>query len=75
MFSGGHTHDGLESHSHGGFDAATHGHSHEILNGPGSYIGREMPLAEGRDWTDRAFTIGIGGYAQSSISSAINGIY
>ena len=23
---------------------------------------REMPIVEGRDWHDRAFTIGIGGY-------------
>lgn len=65
MTSGGHTHDGFESHDDGGFDAAAHGHSHEVLNGPGSYLAREMPLAEGRDWTDRAFTIGIGGYARA----------
>ncbi|MCJ1472068.1 hypothetical protein MMC13_000714 [Lambiella insularis] len=26
-------------------------------------MGREMPLIEGRDWHDRAFTVGIGGYA------------
>ena len=58
-----HSHDGLASHSHSALNTAEHGHSHEILNGPGSYIAREMPLAEGRDWTDRAFTIGIGGYA------------
>lgn len=60
-----HSHDDLTSHSHDhpGFDAAEHGHSHEILDGPGSYMGREMPLIEGRDWRDRAFTVGIGGYA------------
>ncbi|RHZ46704.1 uncharacterized protein CDV56_105376, partial [Aspergillus thermomutatus] len=55
-----HSHDHGVSHSHddpfGG-----HGHSHEILDGPGSYLHREMPLIEGRDWKDRAFTIGIGG--------------
>lgn len=50
---------GGASHSHAG--AAEHGHSHEILNGPGSYLGREMPIVEGRDWTERAFTVGIGG--------------
>ncbi|KAK5989331.1 putative urease accessory protein ureG-like [Cladobotryum mycophilum] len=55
-----HSHDGA-SHSHEGFNAQEHGHSHEILDGPGSYIGREMPIVEGRNWTDRAFTIGIGG--------------
>ena len=58
-----HTHDGSapHSHSHEGISAAEHGHSHEILDGPGSYLGREMPITEGRDWSDRAFTIGIGG--------------
>ncbi|TDZ31111.1 putative urease accessory protein ureG-like [Colletotrichum sidae] len=59
-----HSHDGLSGHSHshdGGFNAQEHGHSHEILDGPGSYLGREMPIVEGRTWADRAFTIGIGG--------------
>ena len=58
-----HSHDG-SSHSHdgaNGFSAQEHGHSHEILDGPGSYLGREMPIVEGRDWSDRAFTVGIGG--------------
>jgi urease accessory protein len=54
-----HSHD-EHSHAHGG--AVDHGHTHEILDGPGSYLGREMPIIEGRDWEDRAFTIGIGGY-------------
>jgi len=60
-----HAHDGGASHSHdgpGGFNAQEHGHSHEILDGPGSYVGREMPIVEGRNWSERAFTIGIGGY-------------
>lgn len=52
-----HSHEGV-SHSHAGAD---HGHTHEILDGPGSYLGREMPIIEGRQWEDRAFTIGIGG--------------
>ncbi|KAK7189276.1 hypothetical protein DPSP01_003399 [Paraphaeosphaeria sporulosa] len=52
-----HSHDGA-SHSHG---APDHGHTHEILDGPGSFLGREMPIIEGRDWQDRSFTIGIGG--------------
>lgn len=56
-----HSHDNGVSHSHDDpFNG--HGHSHDILDGPGSYINREMPLIEGRDWKDRAFTIGIGGY-------------
>lgn len=61
-----HSHDGFQSHSHShshdAFNPAEHGHSHEILDGPGSYLGREMPLSEGRNWADRAFTIGIGGF-------------
>ena len=59
-----HSHDGGPSHTHSHeFNAAEHGHSHEILDGPGSYANREMPLIHGRDWDERAFTIGIGGYA------------
>jgi urease accessory protein len=55
-----HSHDGGIDHSHDDpFNG--HGHSHDILDGPGSYVNREMPLIEGRDWNDRAFTIGIGG--------------
>lgn len=58
-----HSHEGGVSHSHDStsFNAQEHGHSHEILDGPGSYLGREMPIIEGRDWSERAFTIGIGG--------------
>jgi urease accessory protein len=56
-----HSHDAGVDHSHDDpFNG--HGHSHDILDGPGSYVNREMPLIEGRDWKDRAFTIGIGGY-------------
>ena len=54
-----HSHD--HDHALQGFNAAEHGHSHEILDGPGSYVLRELPLTDGRDWEDRAFTIGIGG--------------
>jgi hypothetical protein len=59
-----HAHEALSPHSHNvsTFSAVEHGQSHEILDGPGSYWGREMPLIEGRDWKDRAFTVGIGGY-------------
>jgi urease accessory protein len=60
-----HSHDAGISHSHDDpFNG--HGHSHDILDGPGSYVNREMPLIEGRDWKDRAFTIGIGGYVAST---------
>ncbi|RAL65854.1 hypothetical protein DID88_005517 [Monilinia fructigena] len=55
-----HSHDGGPSHSHE-HPAGDHGHTHEILDGPGSYMGREMPIIEGRNWSERAFTVGIGG--------------
>lgn len=60
-----HAHDGLHQHSHDHFNPAEHGHSHEILDGPGSYLAREMPITEGRNWASRAFTIGIGGFVHS----------
>lgn len=64
--SGMHSHDGVHFHaSHGhshDLPAADHGHTHEVLDGPGSYMGREMPIIDGRDWSERAFTVGIGGY-------------
>lgn len=57
-----HSHDSSSPHSHSHeFNPAEHGHSHEILDGPGSYTLREMPIVEGRDWNERAFTVGIGG--------------
>jgi hypothetical protein len=59
-----HSHEGA-SHSH---EAADHGHTHEILDGPGSYLGRELPIIEGRDWEDRSFTIGIGGYDDTRVT-------
>lgn len=61
-----HSHDSNHSHSHShanGLSSSTtdHGHTHETLSGPGSFMNRELPLIENRDWSDRAFTIGIGG--------------
>lgn len=56
-----HSHDDILSHSHDD-PFNNHGHSHEILEGPGSYADLEMPLIEGRDWKERTFTVGIGGY-------------
>lgn len=41
--------------------AAEHGHTHEAYDGPGSFLGRERPLIQKRDWRERAFTVGIGG--------------
>ncbi len=44
----------LHFHGHGG-----NGHSHEHPDNPGHFHLREMPLA--RDFTRRAFTVGVGG--------------
>nr|OQO28930.1 putative urease accessory protein ureG-like [Rachicladosporium sp. CCFEE 5018] len=54
-----HSHENGHSHDHPG--GADHGHTHEILEGPGSFLGREMPIVAGRDFRERAFTVGIGG--------------
>jgi urease accessory protein len=57
-----HSHDGGPEHgSHSQDPTNGHGHTHEVLDGPGSYLHREMPIVHGRDFADRAFTIGIGG--------------
>jgi urease accessory protein len=46
-------------HSHHGH---AHGHSHTPLVSPGSFLARDPPLtSKERSWTDRAFTVGIGG--------------
>lgn len=64
MANHSHSHEAGGGHSHAA--GGDHGHSHEILDGPGSFLGREMPLIEGRDWKERAFTVGIGGYVLAS---------
>ncbi|KAH6933282.1 hypothetical protein HPB50_013964 [Hyalomma asiaticum] len=43
-------------HSHGG----PGGHTHELMDGPGSYVEREA-LRVRDDWDQRAFTVGVGG--------------
>ena len=43
------------SHEHG----HSHGHTHEHLDSPGDFHQRDKPLA--RDYSERAFTVGIGG--------------
>jgi urease accessory protein len=65
MASHSHSHED-HGHSH---EAQDHGHSHEILDGPGSFLGREMPIVEGRDFKERAFTVGIGGYVSRLVPS------
>ncbi|KAJ1673863.1 hypothetical protein EV182_004413 [Spiromyces aspiralis] len=49
------------SHSHDHGYNHEHGHSHEILDHPGKYSERELAKYSDRDWSERAFTIGIGG--------------
>jgi urease accessory protein len=62
-----HEHGGV-GHSHDSNAAAVeHGHTHEILDGPGSYMGREMPIIEGRNWEERAYTVGIGGCVSRTV--------
>lgn len=57
-----HSHDHpVHSHSHGDEYVKEHGHSHEAMSSPGSYLNREPPIVEGRDFNERAFTVGIGG--------------
>ncbi|RXK41679.1 urease accessory protein UreG [Tremella mesenterica] len=60
--NGIHSHDGgITSHTHGGEWTPEHGHTHEHLEHAGKFSERDMPDYSGRDWKERAFTIGIGG--------------
>ncbi|XP_037288669.2 urease accessory protein UreG [Rhipicephalus microplus] len=49
-------HGSGHGHSHGG----PGGHTHELMDGPGSYVEREA-LRVRDDWDQRAFTVGVGG--------------
>lgn len=51
----GHSHSHSHSHSHG----HGHGHTHEHMDHPGHFHERDEPLH--RDFTKRAFTVGVGG--------------
>ncbi|WVQ85923.1 urease accessory protein UreG [Cryptococcus sp. DSM 104549] len=53
----GHTHEHVE----GLWTPDEHGHTHEHLEHAGKFSERDMPDYSGRDWNERAFTIGIGG--------------
>jgi urease accessory protein len=55
MHSHSHSHSHTDDHAHG----HANGHSHAHLDHPGRYSERDHPLA--RDFSGRAFTIGIGG--------------
>ena len=54
-----HSHDSGPSHTHGNSGPEPPSHTHEHYTGPGSFIDREYPLL--RNFSGRAFTIGIGG--------------
>jgi urease accessory protein len=57
-----HTHaEGGHHHSHAGHDAHDHGHTHEQMDSPGLYQERPKAIYKNRDWSERAFTVGIGG--------------
>ncbi|TIA87493.1 hypothetical protein E3P99_03151 [Wallemia hederae] len=58
-----HSHDNSQqSHSHDHSHAPNdHGHTHEVLDHPGKFTERDMPDFSDRDWSERAFTVGIGG--------------
>jgi urease accessory protein len=61
-----HSHDGGASHTHGhgehgAWTPDEHGHTHEHLENAGKFSERDLPDYSGRDWSERAFTIGIGG--------------
>ncbi|KAI8822891.1 urease accessory protein UreG [Fimicolochytrium jonesii] len=52
-----HAHSHGHDHHGGGND---HGHTHEHMEHPGRYLDRDTPIST-RDWSERAFTVGIGG--------------
>ncbi|KAJ2852749.1 hypothetical protein IWW36_000106 [Coemansia brasiliensis] len=52
-----HTHEHGHDHSH----SHEHGHTHDVLDHPGRFHERPPYNRTGRDWGERAFTIGIGG--------------
>lgn len=67
-----HSHDHHPAHAH---SAIEHGHAHELMEHPGTlsscvapadpqsgkFLERDLPDYTGRDWTERTFTVGIGG--------------
>lgn len=61
---GSHSHDLLGAHHDHGSGTWTpldHGHTHEHLEHAGKFAERDLPDYSSRNWTERAFTVGIGG--------------
>ncbi|XP_035828147.1 urease accessory protein UreG [Aplysia californica] len=48
------------SHSHDHGNGHTHGHTHDVMENPGTFTDRDLPIYRS-DWKQRAFTVGIGG--------------
>ncbi|GAB5586883.1 hypothetical protein Unana1_01783 [Umbelopsis nana] len=55
-----HSHEHSHGHSHD-HSVNEHGHTHEQLDHPGHFHERETTTYDKRDWSERAFTVGIGG--------------
>ncbi len=55
----GHDHGEHDDHDHDHAHGHAHGHTHEKWAGPGLFADRQPP--KGRDYRQRAFTVGIGG--------------
>ncbi|KAI7866989.1 urease accessory protein UreG [Spinellus fusiger] len=56
-----HDHGDGHMHTHGGHEAREHGHTHEQMDHPGEYEERPQATYHERDWSERSFTVGIGG--------------
>lgn len=56
-----HDHGDGHVHTHGGNHSHDHGHTHEQMDSPGLYQERPKAIYNNRDWSERAFTVGIGG--------------
>ena len=50
---------------------AMHGHTHEHLDDAGKFSERDMPDYSGRNFTERGFTIGIGGCVSRLLPSYV----
>ena len=56
-----HSHEHSDGHDHShSHDHTGHGHTHEHMEHPGNFDERQLP-ATGRDYSRRAFTVGVGG--------------
>lgn len=67
--SGSHTHNHTHSHTHD----HDHGHTHEPMDNPGYYPQRDKPLTS-RDFSKRAFTVGIGGPVGSGKTALVRAL-